>query len=203
MASGRKTDDKMDSSARKESVFTLASKISTLYRILFNLPSRSNIILSDMHGGYNRLSEILIKLLDSTYNIEEIMRIFNNGDLNKDSLTEEELDEIETIRKKLNKDIISRIKTIKKNIYILGDMLDRGDKQVETFMLMDQISRTGKLKYLIGNHDLYAFMNLLGLHLPFYDDYKGISKDYTLELFDGTKQINIWQKIELLQLIGV
>jgi len=191
-----KTDVKVDSSVKKESVFSLSSKISTLYKILFNLPSHSNIILSDMHGGYNRLSEILIKLLDSTYNIDEIIRIFNNGDLNKDSLTEEELDKIEETRKKLNKDIIARIKTIKKNIYILGDMLDRGDKQVETFDLMNQISKTGKLKYLIGNHDLYAFMNLLGLHLPFYDNYKGISKDYTVKLFDGATELNIFQLLE-------
>lgn len=198
-----RTDEKVDSSVKKESVFNLSSKISTLYRILFNLPSHSNIILSDMHGGYNRLSEILIKLLDSTYNIDEIMRIFNNGDLNKDSLTEEETDEIEETRKKLNKDIISRIKTIKKNIYILGDMLDRGDKQVETFELMNQISKTGKLKYIIGNHDLYAFMNLLGLHLPFYDNYKGISKDYTVDLFDGTTQINIYQLLENKRKLGI
>lgn len=191
-----KTDVKVDSSVKKESVFSLSSKISTLYKILFNLPSHSNIILSDLHGGYNRLSEILIKLLDSTYNIDEIIRIFNNGDLNKDSLTEEELDKIEETRKQLNKDIIARIKTIKKNIYILGDMLDRGDKQVETFELMNQIYKTGKLKYLIGNHDLYAFMNLLGLHLPFYDNYKGISKDYTVKLFDGATELNIFQLLE-------
>ena len=190
------TDEKADSSVKKESVFTLSSKISTLYGMLFNLPSRSNIILSDMHGGYNRLSEILIKLLDSTYNIDRILEIFNNGDLNKESLTKQELDEIEETREKLNRDIVSRIKTIKKNIYILGDMLDRGDKQVETFELMNQISKTGKLKYIMGNHDIYAFMNLLGLHLPFYDNYKGISKDYTVELFDGTKKINVLQFLE-------
>lgn len=191
-----KTDEKIDSSVKKESVFGLFSKISTLYRMLFNLSSHSNIILSDMHGGYNRLSEILIKLLDSTYDITEIMRIFNNGDLNKDSLTDEELDKIEETRKRLNRDIISKIKTIKKNIYILGDMLDRGDKQVETFDLMNQVSKVGKLKYIMGNHDIYAFMNLLGLHLPFYDNYKGISKDYTVELFDGTIKINILQLLE-------
>lgn len=189
------TEEKADSSVKKESVFSIFSKISTLYRMLFNLPSHSNIVLSDMHGGYNRLSEILIKLLDSTYNIDTVLRIFNNGDLNKDSLTDQEIDEIEEIREKLNRDIVSRIKTVKKNIYILGDMLDRGDKQVETFELMNQISKTGKLKYIMGNHDIYAFMNLLGLHLPFYDNYKGISEDYTVELSDGTK-INILQFLE-------
>ena len=52
--------------------------------------------------------------------------------------------------------------------YLLGDLLDRGSRQVETFELVKRISETGKMKYVIGNHDLYAFMNILGLHLPFY-----------------------------------
>ena len=194
---------KTTKSLKKDSAFNLSSKLSILYRILFNLPSHSNIILSDMHGGYNRLSEILIKLLDSTYSIDKIMKIFNNGDLNKDSLTEEDLEEIEETRQKLNKDIISKIKSIKKNIYVLGDMLDRGDKQVETFELMNQISKTGKLKYIMGNHDIYAFMNLLGLHLPFYDNYKGISKNYTVELFNGTKKVNILELLESKRKYGI
>ncbi len=196
-----KTEDEEEDSFKKrifsfvgkESSFGFFSKILTLYKILLNKTSHSNIILSDMHGGYNRFSEILIKMLDPTYNINEIMRTFNEADLIKQgkerNLTDEELDKIEETEKKLNRDIISRIKTIKKNIYILGDMLDRGDKQFETFELLNQISKTEKLRYIMGNHDIYAFMNLLGLHLPFYEDYKGIYEDYTVEVYDkGTKK---------------
>ena len=188
---------KIFSFIKKESSFGLSSKILTIYKILFKRSSHSNIILSDMHGGYNRFSEILIKMLDPTYNIYESMRTFNEADLIKQdktrTLTAEELnemeDKIEETEKKLNKDIISRIKTIKKNVYILGDMLDRGDKQFETFELLNQISKTGKLRYIMGNHDIYAFMNLLGLHLPFYEGYKGIYEDYTVEVYDkGTKK---------------
>ena len=80
------------------------------------------------------------------------------------------------------------------SLYILGDLLDRGDKPVETFNFIKRIFETGKAEFVTGNHDLYAFMNLLGLHLPFYENYKGISDDYDVKIL--SKNINIQQLLK-------
>lgn len=146
-----------------ESVFDFKAQISLLFKIIQNLFNsgktvfKQNIAISDIHGGYGRFAELLINLLDSTYDTS----------LKQDT--------------EINDDIIERMQINMNNntFYILGDLLDRGDRQVEAFELIKRIADTGKMKYVIGNHDLYAFMNLLGLHLPYYKNYKGIKDDYT------------------------
>ncbi len=114
------------------------------------------MVVSDIHGGYARFAELIINLLDPKLDIS--------------GKTDREIDDI----------IIERLQSMGNNtlFYLLGDLLDRGSRQVETFELVKRISETGKMKYVIGNHDLYAFMNILGLHLPFYKNYKGIPDNY-------------------------
>ncbi len=121
-----------------------------------NIHFNQNMAVSDIHGGYSRFAELIINLLDPTLDISE--------------KTDKEIDDI----------IIDRLRNMNSNMlfYLLGDLLDRGNRQVETFELVRRISETGRLRYVMGNHDLYAFMNLLGLHLPFYEGYKGIPDDY-------------------------
>lgn len=114
------------------------------------------MVVSDIHGGYARFAELIINLLDPKLDLS--------------GKTDREIDDI----------IIDRLQSMGNNtfFYLLGDLLDRGSRQVETFELVKRISNTGKMKYVIGNHDLYAFMNILGLHLPFYKNYKGIPDSY-------------------------
>lgn len=126
---------------------------------LFNSKARTftkTMAVSDIHGGYARFAELIVTLLDPKL------------DLSKK--TDREIDDI----------IIDRLQNMGNNIYfyLLGDLLDRGSRQVETFELVKRISETGRMKYVVGNHDLYAFMNILGLHLPFYKNYKGIPDNY-------------------------
>ncbi len=145
-----------------ESVFNFRTKISLIFKIIRNAFNsvqntfKQNIAISDIHGGYARFAELLINLLDSTYDTS----------LKQDT--------------EINDDIIDRIRINMNNntFYLLGDLLDRGDRQVEAFELTKRIADTGNMKFVTGNHDLYAFMNLLGLHLPFYKNYKGIKDDY-------------------------
>ena len=114
------------------------------------------MVVSDIHGGYARFAELIITLLDPKIDLSE--------------KTDREIDDI----------IIDRLQNMGNNIYfyLLGDLLDRGSRQVETFELVKRISETGRMKYVVGNHDLYAFMNILGLHLPSYKNYKGIPDNY-------------------------
>ena len=145
-----------------ESVFGFKSRITLIFKIIYNKFNstknifKQNIAISDIHGGYARFAELLINLLDSTY----------------DTSLKQDME--------INDDIIERIRINMNNntFYLLGDLLDRGDRQVEAFELTKRIADTGNMKFITGNHDLYAFMNLLGLHLPFYKNYKGIKDDY-------------------------
>ncbi|MBR3628702.1 MAG: metallophosphoesterase, partial [Elusimicrobia bacterium] len=125
----------------------------------FNNKARTftkTMVVSDIHGGYARFAELIVTLLDPKLDLSE--------------KTDREIDDI----------IIDRLQNMGNNIYfyLLGDLLDRGSRQVETFELVKRISETGRMKYVVGNHDLYAFMNILGLHLPFYKNYKGIPDNY-------------------------
>lgn len=137
------------------------SLFTNILKYMFNKNTetdfKQNIAISDIHGGYARLAELIINLLDPTYDTT--------------GKTDTEIDNT----------IIDRLQLTGNNniFYLLGDLLDRGSRQVESFELIKRIADTGKMKYVIGNHDLYAFMNLLGLHLPSYSNYKGIKDDYT------------------------
>ena len=136
--------------------FGYKEKIQLLKQLINKIFNR-NIVLSDIHGGYTRFAELVVNLLDPQIDTT-------------DNKTDDEINDI----------IIERLNNISDDtmFYLLGDLLDRGNKQVETFELVKRISETGRMKYVIGNHDLYAFMNLLGLHLPFYKNYKGIPDKY-------------------------
>lgn len=156
------SEDNQESS-KKVSEFGIKAKFSLFIKILKYMfggskttDFKQNIAISDIHGGYARLAELIINLLDPTYDIT--------------GKTDTEIDNT----------IIDRLQLTGNNniFYILGDLLDRGSRQVESFELVKRIADTGKMKYVIGNHDLYAFMNLLGLHLPSYPNYKGIKDDY-------------------------
>jgi len=156
------------------------------------------IITTDIHAGYSRWLQLFIyqlepQLQNKDYlNLEELYNeLLKNYPQYKNfgSLSDEKIEkELENIVI----DIIQNKEGTK--FYVLGDLLDRGDKPVETFNFIKRISETGKLEFVIGNHDLYAFMNLLGLHLPFYENYKGIPDSY--EVIVAGNKINIQELLK-------
>ena len=140
--------------------------------------------LSDIHGGYKRLVELIYSLFYANMPMDEMIQY------RRQSLSEEE--NISKTDYEIAEDFIFEKLSEKDNdtlFYVLGDLLDRGDKQVQSFQFMKKLFDKGKAKYVVGNHDLYAFMNLLGLHLPYYANYKGISADYTVKI--GHESVNI------------
>ncbi len=55
--------------------------------------------------------------------------------------------------------------------YLLGDLLDRGKYGVKCFFAAKELIELGVARYVTGNHDLWAFLNLMGYHLPVYSGY--------------------------------
>ena len=51
-------------------------------------------------------------------------------------------------------------------VYLLGDLLDRGPNPVATFHTTQALMASGKGRYITGNHDFWAMMNMLGVHIP-------------------------------------
>ncbi|MCK5605037.1 hypothetical protein KAR91_24315 [Candidatus Pacearchaeota archaeon] len=57
------------------------------------------------------------------------------------------------------------------SFYLLGDFPDRGPYAVKSFRVAEELIDLGVAKYVTGNHDLWAFLNLMGFHLPVYEGY--------------------------------
>ncbi|TAM38111.1 hypothetical protein EPN54_04590, partial [bacterium] len=55
--------------------------------------------------------------------------------------------------------------------YLLGDLLDRGKYGIKCFFAAKELVELGVARYVTGNHDLWAFLNLMGYHLPVYKGY--------------------------------
>ncbi|MCR4662603.1 MAG: metallophosphoesterase [Endomicrobiaceae bacterium] len=185
-----KQDEEVTKTQSKDIKFFGIKEKFKLFKQIINKNSNftKNVVLSDIHGGYSRLAALIINILDPTL-----------LDIYKEEKEEDKNDDIIVERLKnmgVNKIIIERLQNMENNtlFYLLGDLLDRGPRQVETFELVKRISETGRMRYVIGNHDLYAFMNILGLHLPFYKNYKGIPADYVD--FKGTNIKILLEKLQ-------
>jgi hypothetical protein len=50
----------------------------------------------------------------------------------------------------------------------LGDLIDRGPRGVAVYRRTRELTDAKLADFIIGNHDFWMFMNLQGLHLPFY-----------------------------------
>ena len=63
------------------------------------------------------------------------------------------------------------IDQINMTFFLLGDFLDRGAYGVKCFRLAEEMLDLGIAEYVTGNHDLWAFLNVMGFHLPIYEGY--------------------------------
>ena len=160
------------------------------------------VITSDIHAGYSRWLQLFVYQLEPQLQNKEYSNLKELYDELIKIYPEYKTDNIqtETQIERAMEDIVINILKQKEDtsFYILGDLLDRGDKPVETFNFIKRIFETGKAEFVTGNHDLYAFMNLLGLHLPFYKNYKGIPDDYevTVTISGKKKPINIQKLLQ-------
>ncbi|MBF0484912.1 MAG: metallophosphoesterase [Candidatus Omnitrophica bacterium] len=77
------------------------------------------------------------------------------------------------------------LKTIDVTFYLLGDFLDRGDFGVKSFLVAKELIDEGKGFYVTGNHDLWAFMNLMGFHLPVYKGYNYYGHEKSAKLVEA------------------
>ncbi len=55
--------------------------------------------------------------------------------------------------------------------YLLGDFLDRGPAGIKCFRAAEELMNLGVARYITGNHDLWAFLNIMGFSLPVYEGY--------------------------------
>ena len=53
-----------------------------------------------------------------------------------------------------------------------GDLIDRGPRGLAVFKRSKELIEAGLMDFVIGNHDFWMFLNLQGLHLPYYDNFR-------------------------------
>ncbi|MFH1836705.1 MAG: hypothetical protein ABH862_01145 [Candidatus Omnitrophota bacterium] len=63
------------------------------------------------------------------------------------------------------------LKDISLKFNLLGDFLDRGKYGIKCFRAAEELVGLGLANYITGNHDLWAFLNVSGYHLPTYEGY--------------------------------
>lgn len=178
------------------SYFTVKNRFFLLWQLIKgffgskNIRFPKNVFMSDVHGGYDRLVDLFIHFL----NIKDPIAAQRQPIDENASESEKQMREEAILSEKRQKIVtaLKEIKALKENkstraralsdllnaIYVGGDSVDRGDGQLKTIDLMADIANAGLLRYVIGNHDLWSFMNIMGIHLPYYKNYKGINADY-------------------------
>lgn len=178
----------------RTSSFTLRNRIFILWQMIKNLFGSKNIsfpkniYMSDVHGGYGRLVDLLMNVL----NIETPAA---NSDLLFAGADDENAGkaQAEVLYKEKTKRILSVLETGETDvnaIYVGGDMVDRGGGQLKTLDLMAHIAKAGKLRFVMGNHDIWCAMNIQGIHLPYYRTYQGIDAGYE-DMYGNVKELLI------------
>ncbi|MCL2144483.1 MAG: metallophosphoesterase [Endomicrobia bacterium] len=206
------------------SAFTLKNRIRLLWQMIkseiFNSKNVSyprNVYLSDIHGGYDRLTAVLANILNVENVINKIKTMYQETDINairkayedyyiinevKETLEQPDIDilekaldetDINTVReilRKLEKNVIKRsLENSDINaIYVGGDLVDRGEAALEVIDLLANAAESGKVRFVEGNHDALVRMNLMGIHLPFYKNYKGVEADYE-DMYGNVKDL--------------
>jgi hypothetical protein len=81
-------------------------------------------------------------------------------------------------------------------VHDLGDFMDRGPFGVKVFYRSKELIDAGLSDFVIGNHDQWMFMNLIGLHLPYYDNFEfyGYKDSYDSKRGGGDVRFLLTQK---------
>ncbi len=119
----------------------------------------SIVYISDQHGTIDKFDALVLDALRRTPAGKSISTHFN---FSPDVPYERQLN---AIGKSLN--------DFKGEIFFhnLGDLLDRGPNGLQVFEHSEELINFGLSDFVMGNHDLWAYMNLKGLHLPWYETF--------------------------------
>lgn len=110
------------------------------------------IFITDPHGAYYNILDLLAHKFDVEYE-----------DIRKDA-------------SRIEDDIIKKAKRTNYKFNFNGDIPDRAPYPLKTYRLVKRIlNEVPGSMYQTGNHDLWAMLNVMGYHLPFYEGYKGVS----------------------------
>ncbi len=118
------------------------------------------LVMSDLHG---EIKGLLMYVADALS--REFKRPFYLDDTIFPS---------QSITEQMEAQGVSRenLKALRTKFMFLGDLLDRGHSGVKVFRACQELIDLGVAEYVTGNHDLWAFLNTMGFHLPIYKGYK-------------------------------
>jgi len=119
------------------------------------------VAISDQHGTSDKFDALLV---DAIRFVLPNKIVPLNWKLDPDRSLAEQLN---TLGLDLLRDIRPRL-----FFHNLGDFMDRGDWGVRIFRRSVELIKAGLSSFVIGNHDLWAMLGLMGFHLPWYRGYQ-------------------------------
>ena len=142
------------------------------------------VTISDQHGTIDKFDKLLVDA-------------FRSVDAGKNVPADFILDPDQPIAKQFKK-LGIKLADFKGQLLFenLGDFMDRGPFGVKVFYRSKQLINAGLSDFVIGNHDQWMFMNLIGLHLPYYDNFEfyGYKDSYDTQKGGGDVRFLLRQK---------
>ena len=142
--------------ARKNQIKNLLEQLDTEIKKPGSGELPEIVVIPDFHGEINLLLKYLADIISQK--------------VGKAVLLNHEIFPEKSIQKQLKEQNVD-IQKIDLNIHLLGDLLDRGPYGIKCFKVAEELVNLGIAKLITGNHDLWAFLNLLDFHLPVYNGY--------------------------------
>jgi hypothetical protein len=121
-------------------------------------PLRKTVVISDEHGTIDKFDALIVDALRSVFptRVPTTFTLDPDAPLNEQLLT-----------------LGLRSADILDHLYFqnLGDLMDRGPSGIKVYRRARQLIKMGLSDFVIGNHDLWMFMSLRGIHLPSYKNF--------------------------------
>ena len=114
------------------------------------------VVISDYHGEINLFLQYIADAISQ--------KIGKKVALGHKAFPEKSID------KQLKEQDVD-IKEVGLTFNLLGDFLDRGAYGIKCYRVAEELIDLRVAKYVTGNHDLWAFLNVMGFHLPTYKGY--------------------------------
>lgn len=133
---------------------------------------RSNIVISDPHGSIDRFNALILDSILQTFDDRNPLRGLEG---NQEQKVRDEL--IAVLEQEGTAELLSYLGISveeaqeKIRFHNLGDLMDRGEYGVKVYRRSKELIELGLSDFIIGNHDLWEFLNLQGYHLPFYEGF--------------------------------